>query len=92
MYKNRINAAIEAHRDDGSVAVWGRGSLISGHICLKSGAPALRTFFGNQKSVVTVPMENGKYWYITKGVVVNVPIKIAEKLKEMNCIQDYKVI
>ena len=46
----------------------------------------------SDESVVTVPMGNGKYWYITKGVVVRVPIKIAEKLKEMNCIQDYKVI
>ena len=46
----------------------------------------------SDESVVTVPMENGKAWYITKGVVVSVPIKIAEKLKEMNCIQDYKVI
>ena len=40
LYKNRIKAATKAHKDDESVAVWGRGSLISGHICLKSGAAA----------------------------------------------------
>ena len=39
LYKILIKAATEAHKDDGSAAVWGRGSLISGHICLKSGAP-----------------------------------------------------
>ena len=39
LYKIRIIFGSKAHKDDGSADVWGRGSLISGHICLKSGAP-----------------------------------------------------